>query len=214
MSQPTPAADRPDDLPPLAVRHTHLDDLQALVTATAFISLGVGLLHEARLVMGGTAGLALLLSRLTPLSFGQLFTALNLPFFWLAIRRKGWRFTVRTFLAVVLVSVASDHLGAVLRIAGVLPVYAALMGGFLVGVGLLVLFRHGASLGGINILALWLQERYGVRAGLFQMAIDAAIVTTSAFVVSPLTLVLSVLGVVALNLVLAFNHRPGRYIGT
>ncbi|MGE5665910.1 MAG: YitT family protein, partial [Betaproteobacteria bacterium] len=32
-------------------------------------------------------------------------------------------------------------------------------------------------------------------------------------VVSPLRIALSVLGAVALNLILAINHRPGRYLG-
>ena len=36
-------------------------------------------------------------------------------------------------------------------------VYAALFGGFAMGLGLLMLFRHRASLGGVNILALYLQ---------------------------------------------------------
>jgi uncharacterized membrane-anchored protein YitT (DUF2179 family) len=45
------------------------------------------------------------------------------------------------------------------------------------------------------------------------MAVDALIVVASCFVVSATTLLLSVLGAVALNLVIAVNHRPGRYLG-
>ena len=86
-------------------------------------------------------------------------------------------------------------------------------GGALAGVGLLMLFRHEASLGGLNILAIYLQKRFGVRAGVFQLTVDACIVVASFFVVSLTTLALSVAGAVALNLVLAVNHRPGRYMG-
>ncbi|MBB3233032.1 YitT family protein [Halomonas stenophila] len=39
------------------------------------------------------------------------------------------------------------------------------MGGSLIGLGMRVLFRHRTSLGGINILALFLQQRHGWRAG-------------------------------------------------
>lgn len=197
-----------------AERHTHLEDAQAILTATAFVSLGYSLLGHARLLTGGTAGIALLLTRLTPFTFGQLFVALNLPFFWLAVRQMGWRFTVKTFLSIGLVAVASDHLPAVLRLERVHPGYAAVMGGFSVGMGLLILFRHRASLGGVNVLSLWLQERHGIRAGLFQLCVDAAVVLASLFVVSPATVALSVLGAAALNVVLAVNHRPGRYLGT
>jgi uncharacterized membrane-anchored protein YitT (DUF2179 family) len=101
----------------------------------------------------------------------------------------------------------------VLRLEAIDPVYAALMGGALAGVGLLMLFRHEASLGGVNVLALYLQERFGLRAGLFQLGVDGAILVASWFVVSPATLALSVLGAAALNFVLAVNHKPGRYFG-
>jgi uncharacterized membrane-anchored protein YitT (DUF2179 family) len=197
-----------------AARHSLFDDLQAIVTAAAFVSLGLGLLGQARLLMGGTAGMALLLTRLTPFTFGQLFVALNLPFFWLAVRRLGWRFTVKTFAAIGLVSVMADQLPRVLGLSSLHPLYAAVMGGFLVGMGLLMLFRHQASLGGLNVLAIWLQERYGVRAGVFQLAVDASVLLASLFVVSWEVIALSILGAVALNVVLAVNHRPGRYLGT
>jgi uncharacterized membrane-anchored protein YitT (DUF2179 family) len=121
---------------------------------------------------------------------------------------------VKSFSAIALLSLVTDRLPAALRLDHVHPVYAAAMGGALAGVGLLMLFRHDASLGGVNILAIWLQDRFGIRAGAFQLAVDATILVASFFVVSPGTLALSVLGALALNLVLAINHRPGRYMGT
>lgn len=78
-------------------------------------------------------------------------------------------------------------------------------------IGFIVLFRHKASLGGINILALWLQARYGIRAGKLQMCVDSGVVLASLFVVSPTMLVASVAGAAVLNLIIAMNHRPGRY---
>lgn len=197
-----------------ADHHTIFEDVQAIVTASAFIALGYAFLGQAKLLTGGTAGIAFLLARLTPFSFGPIFFVVNLPFFWLGVRQMGWRFTVKTFAAIGLVSFASDHLGQVLHLDAVNPIYAAVMGGALAGVGLLMLFRHHACLGGLNIVAIWLQERRGVRAGRFQMVVDALIVVASFFVVSPAVLALSVLGAIALNLVLAVNHKPGRYLGT
>ncbi len=197
-----------------AESHSAFDDTQAILTASALVALGYGFLAQAKLLTGGTAGIALLLTRVTPFSFGQLFVALNLPFFWLGVRRMGWRFTVKTFVAIVLVSFASDHLPAVLHLDRLQPLYGAIMGGVLVGVGLLVLFRHHACLGGLNILSIHLQDRHGVRAGVFQMVVDALVVLASLFVAPLSTIALSVVGAVALNLVLAVNHRPGRYLGT
>jgi uncharacterized membrane-anchored protein YitT (DUF2179 family) len=195
------------------VQHTWFEDIQALFTASLFISLGFGLLSQARLVSGGIAGLALLLTRLTPFSFGQLLVALNLPFFWLALRQMGWAFTAKTFAAIVAVSLCADSLHLVMAFDRLHPLYAAVMGGSCVGIGLLILFRHQASLGGLNVLAIWLQERRLVRAGVFQLVVDALVVTASLLVVPPATVLLSVIGSVALNMVLAVNHRPDRYLG-
>jgi uncharacterized membrane-anchored protein YitT (DUF2179 family) len=199
---------------PGSARHSWFEDAQALFTAALFISLGYGLLKQAHLLSGGTAGMALLLTRLTPFSFGQLFVALNLPFFWLAVRQMGWAFTVKTFITIGVVSLAADRLQLVMAFERVEPLYAAVMGGSCIGIGLLILFRHQACLGGLNVLAIWLQERRGVRAGVFQLVVDSLVVVASLFVVPPTTVLLSVVGAVTLNMVLAVNHRPGRYLGT
>ena len=199
--------------PPGADQHTLFEDAQAIVTAALVIALGTGFLRTAHLLTGGVTGIALLLARVTPLSFGQLLVLLNLPFLWLGLHRLGWRFTSKTFVTVLLVSVASDHLHRFVRLERLQPAYAAIMGGFLFGIGLLMLFRHQASLGGLNVLAVYLQERHGIRAGLVQMGLDALIVIAGWFVVTPWTLALSILGALTLNLVLAINHKPGRYLG-
>jgi uncharacterized membrane-anchored protein YitT (DUF2179 family) len=194
--------------------HTLFEDVQAIATACAFFSLGLGLIKHAGLLMGGAPGIALLIARVTPVPFGWAYLLVNLPFIALGARSKGWRYMGKTFVAVALLSFATDWLPSVLRLDRVDPVYAAVMGGALAGVGLLMLFRHEASLGGIGILAVWLQERYGVRAGIVQLAVDAAVLAASLLVVSPLTVALSIVGAVSLNVVLAVNHRAGRYMGT
>ena len=79
------------------VPHSTLEDALAIVTATAFVSLGTGLLKHLGLLTGGSAGIALLLSRVTPFTFGQVFLAVNVPFFWLGVRQMGWPFTGKTF---------------------------------------------------------------------------------------------------------------------
>ena len=112
------------------------------------------------------------------------------------------------------VSLLSVLAAAVPRWAGFAsldPLFAAVAGGLLMGAGFLMLFRHHASLGGLNILVLYLQQRFGWRAGWVQMGIDSAILLASLAWVEPQRIALSVVGALALNLTLALNHRPGRY---
>ena len=198
---------------PTPTRHSFFDDAQALVTGTLFISLGVVMFKHEGLLTGGTAGLAFLLHYGTGISFGKLFFAINLPFYWLAWRRMGKRFTVKTFAAVALLSAMTEWQPLALTFASLQPPYAAVMGGLLMGAGFLMLFRHRASLGGVGIVALWLQQEKGWRAGKVQMAVDCAIVLGAVFVVADWQRIgWSLVGAVALNLTLAVNHRPGRYI--
>jgi hypothetical protein len=85
--------------------------------------------------------------------------------------------------------------------------------GLLVGTGILILIRHGASLGGVTIMAVYLQKTRGWRAGHVQMAIDACILMTAFALTDAHKALLSLLGAFALNLVIAVNHRADRYYG-
>ena len=200
-----------DSAPP-AARHSPIDDTVAFASAAILIALGIAFFEQGRLVTGGTAGLALLLSYGLGLPFGAVFLLINLPFFALGWAKLGASFALRTGFAVVLVSAISALQRRWLAFDAVQPAWAALTGGLLVGVGLLILFRHRCSLGGFNVLALWLQERRGWRAGWVQLGLDAVILLLSLRMVGAATVVLSLLGVTALNLTLAVNHRPGRYV--
>jgi uncharacterized membrane-anchored protein YitT (DUF2179 family) len=141
------------------------------------------------------------------------FVIVNVPFFALAMRRMGWRFTVKTLVAVVMVSLFSEVHPLLLEIRHLEPIYATILGSLLAGIGLIVLFRHQASLGGVNILALYLQQSRGWRAGYVQLVVDVLIVL-AAFATLPVPMVLlSVVGAVILNVIIAMNHRPDRYFG-
>lgn len=190
-----------------------MDDAFGMATGAVVVSFGVHLLTSVEAVTGGTAGLALLTSYGFDVAFGLVFAAINLPFFLLALSQKGWRFTIRSLLSVAIVSALSAVHPELLDIGDIDDAYAVLLGNLLVGIGLLILFRHGSSVGGFGIVALLAQERLGRRAGYVQMALDVAVVL-GAFAVVDLSMVLfSAVGAALLNLVLAINHRPGRYLG-
>ena len=197
-----------------ATRHRLHEDIQALVTGTLFVALGVVMFGHAGLLTGGTAGIAFLIhyAYAADISFSLAFFVVNLPFYVFAWLRMGPAFTVKTFAAVALLSLFTHFLPLGLSFEHLSPPLAAVLGGLLCGTGMLILFRHRASLGGLNILVLYLQERLGWRAGKVQMAIDSLIVLGAFWVTDGERVALSVLGAVVLNLTLAINHRAGRYM--
>ena len=199
--------------PPIAEKHALWEDVLAIPTGALMMSFGLFLLDHIGGVSGGLAGVAILGSYWTGASFGLIFFVINLPFYWLAVRRMGWTFTIKTLIAVSLISVLTSVHGLYLDVAGVNPLYGAVFAGLSIGVGMLIIFRHGASAGGFGILAAWLQETRGWRAGFVQGALDLVVVIASLALVPLPILLCSIVGAVLLNLTLAINHRPGRYFG-
>lgn len=197
-----------------ALHHSVFEDALALLSGTALIALSVTLFQQAQLLSGGTAGIAFLLHYATGWKFGVVFFVLNLPFYALAWRRMERAFLIKTMTAVALVSALSELTPQFIRFEFVQPLYAALVGGVMLGVGFLILFRHRASLGGVGILAFYLQETRGWRAGHVQMAVDTLILMLALWSSSLDKVALSVVAAVVLNLTLSINHRAGRYIAT
>lgn len=193
--------------------HRPTEDAIALVVGSLLMSFGVVLLEAVGAVSGGLAGVSFLISYSSGWPFGLAFFLVNIPFYVLSFMRMGWVFTVKTIIVIVLISVFSEVHPLFFAIERVEPLYACLLGGVLMGMGMLILFRHRASAGGLGILVLYLQERFGWSAGLVQLAIDAVIVLAALLVADVPTVLASVAGVVVLNVILAMNHRPGRYLG-
>ncbi|MEW6292736.1 MAG: YitT family protein [Pseudomonadota bacterium] len=195
-----------------AAKHSRFDDFQGILTGALIVAIGISFFKSAGLLTGGAVGISFLIHYATGANFGLTLFLINLPFYWLAVKRMGMEFTLKTLATVCLVALASELLPQVFSIARIDPFFAAIAGGLLIGVGMVILFRHRASLGGINVLVLWLQEHFGWRAGKLQMGLDIAILLCGTFVVPPLVLAASVLGAVLLNFALAVNHKPGRYM--
>lgn len=195
------------------VRHTLLEDAQALLVAPLFVAFAILLFQHAGLFTGGVVGIAFLIHYLSNWPIGPTLFVINLPFYFLAVRALGWRFTIKTFLAVSLLAVYAELLPSLITLQSLDRSFAAVMAGCMAGVGLLILIRHKASLGGIGILVIHLQNTRGWRAGKLQMAADCLIVAAAALFRDPLSVALSILGAIALNLVIAVNHKAGRYMG-
>ena len=195
------------------VPHSWLDDIQGFILGTNLVALGIVLLQTNGQMTGGTAGLSFLLHYLTGWSIGAMFFVANLPFFILALWRMGWLFAVKSTFAVMFISLLIHFMPMLLRIEAIAPAYSAIGGGLLIGMGALAFVRHGASVGGVNILSVYMQEKHNISAGKVQIGIDLSILLGSLFVLEPQQLGYSVLGAVVAGLVLAMNHKPGRYMG-
>ncbi|WP_138465985.1 YitT family protein [Poseidonocella sp. HB161398] len=184
-----------------------LYDAQGLLYGVVMTSLGVSFLKAAGLVTGQTAGLSVLLSYVLPLGFGTLFAIVSLPFLGVAWTRRGAGFAIRTGLAVIGISVLTQLFGRWIQFEALPPLLAGILSGCCSGIGLIALFRHNASAGGLGIVALIVEERTGLRAGWVQMGFDA-VVFGLALVFLPFDRVVwSFIGAVVLNAIIAWNFH-------
>lgn len=198
-----------------ASHHSLLEDAQGIAFGALMASFGITLLTQLGLITGQTAGLAVLLSYVTGWPFGWVFFVLNLPFYGFGYRRFGLAFTLKTFAAVALLSAFNLLSPHWIEFARLDVAFGVVLFGLITGSALLALFRHGSSLGGIGILALYAQDKLGWKAGWVQLGFDVALFAVALLVLGDWRLVAwSALGSLVINTVIAVNHRRDRYIAT
>ncbi|SLM65164.1 Transporter [Dickeya aquatica] len=207
-----PAAS-PATPPKTGLSHTLKDDIYGLALGVMFIAFGLNMLKLSGMVTGGIAGIALLLSYHLPLSIGVLFILTNIPFMIFCYFSMGRAFTLKTLVVNITLSAATQTVPYLLKINYIHPLFSALVGGTFLGMGILSLARHNASVGGTGVVTLWLYQRFGINAGKSQMLLDVLVFALS-LINLPLPLLLwSALSALAMNAMLMNWHKPGRYQG-
>lgn len=205
----------PEISPPAAPpqnAHSALDDAQGLAYGSFMAALSVVILTHLGFVTGQTSGAALLISYATGWGWGPVFFIINIPFYWVGYKRFGKAFVAKSLFAVTLTSALAAFLPNYIKFSELNPALGAVMIGAFTGSALIALFRHGASLGGIGIVGLYIQDASGFRAGWVQLIFDAFIFAIALFMLDPLAVAWSFLGALVANLTIAINHRRDRYV--
>ena len=157
------------------VRDYLLLTLGTLVTAFSFAAFFLP--HD--IAPGGVTGIATVLSSVTGLNVGLLSFLINLPLFAIGWRRVGWRFAARSFIAMLLLSLFIDVI-PVFDLSGDMML-ASLFGGVIMGVGLGVVVRSGATTGGTDMAAMIVHEHWSfLTVPMVLFAIDAVVVVIAA----------------------------------
>lgn len=195
-------------------KHSLIEDAQGFGVALTTTSIGLAIIAELGFLTGQTAGLALVLSYLTGMSFSWVFWLINIPFYLLAWFRMGPEFTLKSVFCVTVVSLLVAYMPDLLRFEHINPFFGTIAFGCLTGYGLLGVFRHKGSVGGLGVLALYIQERYGFRAGFSQLGFDAILFAVAFFLFEPDRVLYSMFGALILNGIIAFNHRRDIYVAS
>lgn len=152
-----------------------------IITVAAFIyAVGVSLFTDPNnMAPGGVTGIAIILSRLLPISTGTWILLLNIPILLYAVWKFGFGLTVSSIYATILISVFTNIL-AVFEAATHDILLAALSGGVLSAVAIGVIFRVGATTGGMDIIVKAIRLKVPhLKTGKIFFISDAVIVTMS-----------------------------------
>ena len=132
---------------------------------------------------GGLTGIATIFNYLWGLPVGVTSMALNLPLFLIGYKSMGKVFAFRSLIATVLFSVFIDLLKLPPLTDDILlgSVYGALV----LGVGLGLIMRGGATTGGSDMLARMVNKRFPLfTVGAFLFFIDCLVILAAAFTMS------------------------------
>ncbi len=131
---------------------------------------------------GGMTGIATILNHLFHWPVGTVSLILNLPLFLISYRAMGRIFAFRSLLATVFFTLFIDILP--LQPMTNDPLLGALYGGVMLGAGLGLIMRGGATTGGSDMIARMVHKRFQfISVGSFLFAIDFAVVISAGFLI-------------------------------
>ena len=128
---------------------------------------------------GGLTGVATILNYLAGWPVGITALVLNIPLFLIGYRTMGKVFAFRSLVATALFTVLIDILP--LKPVSEDPLLGTLFGGVVLGIGLGLILRGGATTGGSDMIARMVHRRFSfITVGMFLFALDFLVVLAAA----------------------------------
>lgn len=153
-----------------------------IIIGSILLALSVSIFFSPnKLLTGGTAGFALLLHYITPLSIGSLIILINIPLLLIGIKYLGKMFAIRTIITLILISIFVDYFDKVLDIPALVhdSALSAIFGGILIGIGITLVIKADSSAGGSTIIARIVSIKTEIKAGAVLLVIDSMIILSS-----------------------------------
>jgi uncharacterized membrane-anchored protein YitT (DUF2179 family) len=168
--------------------------LSFVVCGLFLTSLGIKFLSLNNLLFGGTAGIASLINFAIDYSWGFLFFLVNLPFFLISFQKLGRWFTISSLLSIMGISVIRDLLDYI-AFPEMPMILSSLLAGLFIGIGVTFVLNNGSSLGGIHILALYMDSKIKINRGITIFVADSLIVLFSAIIVGWINALISIVSI-------------------
>ena len=133
------------------------------------------------IIDGGVVGISIMASHLTKIPLGILTFILNLPFLYLGYKQIGKTFVFSSLFAIASfscwVSVFYHHFWVTHDM-----LLASVFGGIILGVGVGIIIRYGASLDGTEMISIIISENTSFSVGQLVLIINVFILSAAALV--------------------------------
>jgi len=150
-----------------------------------------GFLIPSGFIDGGITGVSLLVHFLTPIPLFILLFVINLPFIFLARKQIGKTFSIKTFFAILGLSLSLLIIDYPIITSDKLLV--SIFGGFFLGAGIGLSVRGGSVLDGTEVLSVYLSRKVNVTVGEIIFLINLFIFSFAAIFLSVESALYSVL---------------------
>lgn len=161
-------------------------DVIWVTIGTLLVTLSLDLfLAPNKIAPGGVSGLAIVLQHIFGWPVGAVTLMINIPLFLLSIKVLGSAFGAKTLYSTVLLGVSIDAL-AFLKPLTHDAMLAAVYGGILMGIGLGIVIKYGATTGGTDMAAMTIHKYIPyLTVGRILLIIDFIIITLAGIEFSP-----------------------------
>ena len=158
-------------------------NLILMIVGAALVALSINLFFlDLKIAPGGVSGLATVLHYILGFPMGVLVIALNIPLFLMGVLTFGKRFIAKTIFATLVMSVVLDTTVWLPQLTEDM-LLASIFGGGMMGFGLALVFKGGATTGGTDIAAKVVNHYFSAfKIGEQLFVIDALVVITAMIV--------------------------------
>lgn len=143
-------------------------------------------LLPSKIIDGGVTGVSMILSTLLNQPLSLFIVAINLPFIILALKKLGKQFVFSTFYSILIFAGGIVFFGKMFHghciIENLELFLVAVFGGLILGAGVGLVIRNGASCDGTEVLAVYATKKIPFSVGEIIMFINLFIFTIAGFV--------------------------------
>ncbi|MCI8266805.1 MAG: YitT family protein [Lachnospiraceae bacterium] len=166
----------------------NLKNYVILTAAAVIYAVAISLfLDPNNIAPGGVTGISILVNRFTKIPTGTVNMMINIPIVLLGFWRFGWRFICSTMYVLALITIFINSLAVYGAVTDDLLI-AAVLGGALIGVALALVFKAGATTGGIDIIVKVVRtKRRHIKTNILFLAFDSMVILASWMVFQDLT---------------------------